>query len=988
MIQGIAFQTRARTVDHLGREQIADCPTAISELWKNAFDAYARTVELNIYAGTEPVAAMVDDGHGMSREEFEKRWLVVGTESKAARHGTTLADRNGLKLRPRQGQKGIGRLSCANLGPLLLLVSKRSDNPFVAALMDWRLFENPFLNLSDIRMPVIEFDRPERLFDLLPDLAESLSSNVSGEDDSGRSHRIRAAWADVERETDSDGHNAALSAEDILTDIEHLCFVPEHLARWPVWTHASDRGTALLISGLNYDLRVHADRSIADSAAEASRKRLFETLSSFVDPFVDPADPAAEDESPDFHYAVRVWSDGSPREIVGSEKQFTRREVDGMEHRIEGQVDENGVFMGNVRAFGEMLPDLCVIHPPTDLRIPDRSNSRVGPFDIYIASMEFILENTTHPRAEYDRYRDLAGEYSGFMVFRDGLRVLPYGRTDNDFFEIEFRRSKSVGREFWNHRQLFGRIAIGRERNPNLKDKAGREGLLDNHAAKVFKDLVSNVLMQSARLYFGSDSDYRKDLLPEIRKDNRRERAAEARRKLRRRHRTAFRTNLKRVSSELPPFLREVEDYVDSLEISDARQLLDAQQRLEDMRGRIPDFALPGKPRDLGRLEDTYAEYRRRYRAVGEAVASLHEQVAQALEDIEPRNAEKLLTDQLSRHDRQLRARLSAWSGSVEDLLKSEYQRFRAQSQARLKEFQLEAASLLRRLASRDIRYADASRALTALKEEKERESHDIYIPYIAALESLQDSIDIEHLATFGMEEVGEMQAELERLHSLAQLGIAVEILGHDLQAYDDILAAGLRALPDDVRSGKAGKDIEFAYEGLTDQLRFLSPLRLAGQKIQRWISGGETADYVAGFFGPTLAANKISFDATHDFRRLRVFDQQSRLFPVFINLLNNSIYWLASGDRIDRKVVFDAHGTDAIVSDNGPGVDPDDVERLFSLFFTRKMRGGRGIGLYLCRHNLAAGGHAIRYEPDVETMPLPGANFVITFRGAEFNAD
>ena len=271
MIQGIAFQTRARTVDHLGREQIADCPTAISELWKNAFDAYARTVELNIYAGTEPVAAMVDDGHGMSREEFERRWLVVGTESKAARHGTTLADRDGLNLRPRQGQKGIGRLSCANLGPLLLLVSKRTDKPFVAALMDWRLFENPFLNLSDIRMPVVEFDRPERLFDLLPDLAESLSSNVSGEDDSDRSDQIRAAWADVERETASGDHDAAPSAEDILTDIERLSFAPEHLARWPVWTGASDRGTALLISGLNYDLRVLADQSIADSAAAASR---------------------------------------------------------------------------------------------------------------------------------------------------------------------------------------------------------------------------------------------------------------------------------------------------------------------------------------------------------------------------------------------------------------------------------------------------------------------------------------------------------------------------------------------------------------------------------------------------------------------------------------------------------------------------------------------------------------------------------------------
>ena len=389
LIQGIAFQTRARTVDHLGREQIADCPTAISELWKNAFDAYARTVELNIYGGAEPVAAVVDDGHGMSREEFEQHWLVVGTESKVTRHGPSLADRNGLKPRPRQGQKGIGRLSCANLGPLLLLVSKRSGTPFVAGLMDWRLFENPFLNLSDIRMPVIEFDGPERLFNFLPELTASLSSNLLGVDDSERSERIRAAWAGVDGATASEDHDGRARAEEILADIERLPFDPVHLAEWPVWTGASDRGTALLISGLNYDLREQADTSYSDAAAAAARARLFETLSSFVDPFVDPSDPVAESESPEFRYAVRVWSNGKPEEIVGSEKQFTRREVDGMEHRIEGWVDQGGVFTGNIRAFGEMLPERCVIQPPSDLRIPDRRSNHVGPFDIYIASMEF-----------------------------------------------------------------------------------------------------------------------------------------------------------------------------------------------------------------------------------------------------------------------------------------------------------------------------------------------------------------------------------------------------------------------------------------------------------------------------------------------------------------------------------------------------------------------------------------------------------------------
>jgi len=43
------FKTRARTLDMLGRQQIAGIPTAISELFKNAHDAYASRVEIDYY---------------------------------------------------------------------------------------------------------------------------------------------------------------------------------------------------------------------------------------------------------------------------------------------------------------------------------------------------------------------------------------------------------------------------------------------------------------------------------------------------------------------------------------------------------------------------------------------------------------------------------------------------------------------------------------------------------------------------------------------------------------------------------------------------------------------------------------------------------------------------------------------------------------------------------------------------------------------------
>ncbi|MCB9549971.1 MAG: ATP-binding protein, partial [Myxococcales bacterium] len=140
-MKAISFKASARTVDHLGREQIADCPTAISEIWKNSCDAYARRAALHVFDGSPAIATLFDDGHGMSRDEFETRWLTIGTESKLEAAPVPEGDRMGLAERPRQGHIGIGRLSIAFLGPLVLVVSKRNGQPFVASLVDWRLFE-------------------------------------------------------------------------------------------------------------------------------------------------------------------------------------------------------------------------------------------------------------------------------------------------------------------------------------------------------------------------------------------------------------------------------------------------------------------------------------------------------------------------------------------------------------------------------------------------------------------------------------------------------------------------------------------------------------------------------------------------------------------------------------------------------------------------------------------------------------------------------
>ena len=128
-----------------------------------------------------------------------------------------------------------------------------------------------------------------------------------------------------------------------------------------------------------------------------------------------------------------------------------------------------------------------------------------------------------------------------------------------------------------------------------------------------------------------------------------------------------------------------------------------------------------------------------------------------------------------------------------------------------------------------------------------------------------------------------------------------------------------------------------------------------------------------------------VDFQATPEFSEFRVYDQPSRLYPVFINLVNNSLYWVGA-TQPPRQILLSAKKSRVIVSDTGPGVDEDDVTSLFSLFFTRKFRGGRGVGLYLCRANLAAGGHKISYSRGPSAGPaFPGANFIIEFRGADY---
>ena len=100
--------------NHLGLQMYSGAVPAISELISNAYDAMARNVWITIPTGHSVTdrdeIEVKDDGHGMSFDECNSRYLLVGSDRRS-RHSEWTDEYNGLPSRKVQGRKGIGKLA-------------------------------------------------------------------------------------------------------------------------------------------------------------------------------------------------------------------------------------------------------------------------------------------------------------------------------------------------------------------------------------------------------------------------------------------------------------------------------------------------------------------------------------------------------------------------------------------------------------------------------------------------------------------------------------------------------------------------------------------------------------------------------------------------------------------------------------------------------------------------------------------------------------
>ena len=972
MASQAAFQTRARAVDHLGRGQIADCPTAVTELWKNAYDAYAKNVSLHVFEGPPHVAAIFDDGCGMDKSDIDEKWLVIGTESKSGTNEVPVKDRLGLSLRPKLGEKGIGRLSAGFLAPVTLLVSKKADSGFVAVLVDWRFFENPYLLVSDIQVPIEEFDSIDELPKRLERMVANSKRNLTGATAKRKedTKRIVAAWRaySADEKKNKVSPNTAARIESLSANKIQIA---ERLENWSVAAELSDHGTAIILVELSRELAVWVDPKVAvdDIEAVTAKNNLKLTLAGLVDP--------DDVNMQNFDYYVEVHKKRGRAIEVDSNSRLDSLWLSSLEHYVSGHISSEGLFTGNVVAFGiEQKKTKFKVDIPN--LIDKRGKSRIGSFAFEIATIEQTAENSSHDLTNIAIIKQRQDSNGGMMVYRDGVRVLPYGRPDSDFFELEETRGRHAGREFWAHKRVFGRIRLTRDENPNLRDKAGREGLVQNEAKRLLKLVVKSILMKLARKYFGTDSPIRDEELARIQARN--ERGKEAIASVRKKRRKEFLADLrsnKKVVDRLEPDLEKIaKDYSAATKSKDVKKLTVILNEVESIKEQLESAHVNPLPKGLEVKEEEYRKTRDAIETLHEEIYSIEEKTLSSIQKINKSDPAKLVADYRLKQVKALERQSKAKARELENKSSQLSEFWKNRLVQGLSTFESESQDISDEVAD-EVAWGIGEIQLLVEQYSSMLIGHAESVQRSMGL--LLDGIDIDSALAISDENQMFADEKIQQLNLLAQSGIAVELIGHELEEMAQETESNFERMPGNCKSTAAYKRAFNGFASLVDRFRFLTPFSVASYRSRREITGQEITEFVEEFFERRFENSNVDFKASKAFDAIAFNDVPSRIFPVFINLVNNSLYWLKFSKK--KQIRFDIKKGLVLVADTGPGIDRDDVDSLFQIFFTKRPQ-GRGVGLYLCKTNLAVARHKIRYAEKKDPKILGGANFIIEFRG------
>ncbi|MCQ2360456.1 MAG: ATP-binding protein [Paludibacteraceae bacterium] len=171
---------------------------------------------------------------------------------------------------------------------------------------------------------------------------------------------------------------------------------------------------------------------------------------------------------PNYVIKGKVSNEGRPQDVVFYSK------IKNQEEKLA--LSEN-LFVANNKPY-------CVGPFSFEFKIWDRDKDNLNALSLEMASKS----NSTVRNIK----RDL-DDLCGISIYRDNVRVLPYGNQNNDWVRLDIRRVNNPTLRLSNN-QIVGFVSIGLDSNPLLNDQSNREGIVESQAFEGLKDCIKIIL--------------------------------------------------------------------------------------------------------------------------------------------------------------------------------------------------------------------------------------------------------------------------------------------------------------------------------------------------------------------------------------------------------------------------------------------------------------------------------------------------------------
>ncbi|TGE15989.1 ATP-binding protein [Hymenobacter elongatus] len=436
-----SFKPYARLMSILGDQLITDKIVALVEIVKNSYDADATSVTIEFknwtpQNGEQPpnpksYIEIRDDGLGMNEDVLLNVYLNPGTPNKL------LLKKQNLKTpvmnRTMQGEKGIGRFAINKLGQDISIFSKTPNDPEVQLHVDFADYDN-------------EDEAAPEEYKLLSEISNDYVINeppvvfTGGPGTLIRINKLKQNW--------SDDDFASLSAS-----LQKLVAPPDILQQ----EHNPD--TYEVLADFEFKLIVNGEE------VEKAETHWSQMLS--LAPFQMIGTIS---EKGVLEYDYLASGPFKKRESKRTINLLNYGDYTFSSKAIKARFEAQEVKEAGGRKL-KRLPKQGKIH-----------------FSFYVYDMR------PKTRLLNSRQKEFLAAHNVF-VFRDGIRVYPFGEKDYDWLELSQRRATDKAGDYYNINQIIGFVYITGQENPKLKDTTSRYGMMDVEGAyDDFKTLLIGAL--------------------------------------------------------------------------------------------------------------------------------------------------------------------------------------------------------------------------------------------------------------------------------------------------------------------------------------------------------------------------------------------------------------------------------------------------------------------------------------------------------------